>query len=227
MPATAARLESPATDDIVRMYVTRNPKAPMNAARTAGRAAAALSKAMLQLSAEEQRKLSGYSGAALRRLLGSLVAAPAPAGRGHTEAEDLVGEGLEAPISVTEGRRRLTAGTDPVALEDWAGPVAGSTQLEREHGISRSTLHEWQRQGAVLGLLKGRKAHVFPVAQFIDGRPVEGVPGIVKAVGSARAAWFWLVTPHPELAARPPLDLLKEGKVDQVVGLAERDYGQP
>jgi hypothetical protein len=40
-------------------------------------------------------------------------------------------------------------------IEEWAGPAAGPVELERDYGIRRSTLHNWQRHGAVIGLLKG------------------------------------------------------------------------
>lgn len=227
MPATATRLEAPATDDIVQMYVRRNPGVPIKAARTAGKATAVLSRALLRLSPDEQQSLAGLSETDLRRLLSTMIGPSAQREQLPAPSSTLLGEGLAAPLGEVEARQRITARNEQVEIEDWAGTVAGSTALERDYGIARSTLYEWQRLGAVVGLLKGRKAHVFPVAQFIDGRPIEGLDEIVSVIGSGRAAWFWLVTPHSELNDLAPLELLKSAKVDEVRVLAERDYGQP
>ncbi|WP_156396169.1 MULTISPECIES: hypothetical protein [unclassified Caulobacter] len=137
------------------------------------------------------------------------------------------GEGLGALLSLEEGQRRLSAYAEPMKLEDWAGPVAGSTELRRDYGIARSSLHAWQQQGAVVGLLKGRRAHVFPIAQFIDARPVEGLTSVLTIIREPRTAWLWLISPHPELDEQTPLAQLKAGKVREIADLAARDYGQP
>jgi hypothetical protein len=137
------------------------------------------------------------------------------------------GEGLGELLSLEEGQRRLSAYAKPIKLEDWAGSAAGSTELQRDYGIARSSLHAWQQQGAVVGLLKGRRAHVFPIAQFIDGRPVEGLAPVLTIIREPRTAWLWLIAPHPELDERTPLEQLKAGKVHEIADLAARDYGQP
>jgi hypothetical protein len=137
-----------------------------------------------------------------------------------------VGEGLAAPLPVGEGARRLAAYATPIRIEDWAGEAAGASEIEQRYGISRSTLHDWQKRGAVVGLLAGSRRHVFPVAQFIDGRPLEGVGAVLAAAGSPRTAWLWLVQPHPSLDRGPPLERLRRGETALVVDLAERDFGQ-
>ena len=139
----------------------------------------------------------------------------------------LNGDGLAEPLAPAEARRRLDAYGKSAPIEDWAGRVAGSTTLEREYGIARSTLHQWQQQGLVIGLLKGARHHSFPVAQFLDGRPVEGLGRVLRVIGSPRTTWLWLVEPHPELRNRPPLEVLKADGLREVLDLAERDHGQP
>ncbi len=54
-------------------------------------------------------------------------------------------------------------------------------------------LHDWQRRGAVIGLLKGERKHVFPLAQFVDGRPVEGMPQVTPIIRNPPVAWQWLI----------------------------------
>ena len=88
-----------------------------------------------------------------------------------------------------------------------------------------STLHDWQKRGAVIGLLKGERKHVYPLAQFIDGRPIEGMAQITKVIPNPRAAWLWLTRPHPTEDGTPPLERLKEGRIAEVAAAAERDFG--
>lgn len=114
----------------------------------------------------------------------------------------------------------------PARLANWAGDVVGSTKLDRDYGIPRTTLHGWQKQHRVVALLSGTRKHVFPLAQFVDSRPVEGLAEVIVAAGSPRAAWLWLVQGHASLDAQAPLDRLKAGDVLSVTTLAERDFRQ-
>jgi hypothetical protein len=143
-----------------------------------------------------------------------------------SRVEESVGAGLGTQLDSAEATRRLKAFALPIRVEDWAGEVAGPTEIERRFGIRRSTLHDWQKQRAVVGLLSGVRRHVFPIAQFIDGRPVEGLSRIVDTVGASRTAWLWLIEPHPSLRGQTPLDRLKAGDLARIVDLAERDFGQ-
>jgi hypothetical protein len=107
-------------------------------------------------------------------------------------------------------------------LEDWAGPVAGPTYLEENFQIPRSTLHRWQRRNQVIALRKGLGRHVFPLAQFVDGRPVPGIADVLALAKHPRLAWSWLVRPSPYLDGRIPIELLRQDLVSEVV-LAARD----
>lgn len=48
---------------------------------------------------------------------------------------------------------------ESMLIEDWAGRVAGSTYLEENFRIPRSTLHRWQRRNEVIALRKGGRKH--------------------------------------------------------------------
>ena len=108
-------------------------------------------------------------------------------------------------------------------IEDWAGEVAGSTYLEEKFRIPRSTLHRWQRRSEVIALRKGGRKHVFPLAQFVDGRPAAGISEVLSAIANPRLAWFWLNRAAPELGGRVPIEMLKHDMVQEVV-LAARDF---
>lgn len=220
---------APGVGDLVGMYVKRNPRTPRTVAETAGRLTAALGAAAARLSVEQQRELVAHKEKIpefFAAMLANLEVRTRsknddPAGLSIEE-----GDGLGEQLDAAEGRRRLQAYATPIKIEDWAGEVAGSSELEREYGIRRSTLHDWQKQNAVVGLLAGLRKHVFPVTQFVDGRPVAGLADVVSQAGSPRTAWLWLIEQHPSLGACAPLDRLKAGEVSTVLDLAERDFGQ-
>ncbi|TKB42746.1 MAG: DUF2384 domain-containing protein, partial [Mesorhizobium sp.] len=93
--------------------------------------------------------------------------------------------------------------------------------LQENLGISRSTLHRWQRSGTVVALRTGGRKHVFPLAQFIDGRPAPGIKEVSSAMPDPRRAWSWLIGPAPGLAGRIPIEMLKQDLVAEVVLAAQ------
>ncbi|MBZ9992309.1 antitoxin Xre/MbcA/ParS toxin-binding domain-containing protein [Mesorhizobium sp. BH1-1-4] len=109
---------------------------------------------------------------------------------------------------------------ESMLIEDWAGRVAGSTYLEENLRIARSTLHRWQRRGDVIALRKGGRKHVFPLAQFVDGRPVAGISDVLELIGNPRLAWLWLTRPATQLDGRIPIDLLRQDRAEEVVEAA-------
>jgi hypothetical protein len=86
-------------------------------------------------------------------------------------------------------------------------------------------LNDWREQGAAIGLLRGVRKHVYPLAQFVDGRPAPGIAKVMKALKQPRAAWLWLSRPHPSGDGTAPIERLKTGKVGEVVAAAESDFG--
>lgn len=132
------------------------------------------------------------------------------------------GSGLGAILSVDQGRKAIHDIAVDLPLEEWAGPMAGSTEIERDLGIRRQTLNNWRNDGDVIAFLKGVSKHVYPKAQFVDGRPVRGLAEIVTVAGSPRTAWLWLTEKNPVLG-KAPIDLLRRDEVGVVTKAAE-DY---
>lgn len=116
------------------------------------------------------------------------------------------------------------SGLQTVLIEDWAGEVAGSTYLEEKFRIPRSTLHRWQRRGEVVALRKGGRKHVFPLAQFVDGRPALGISEVLAAIANPRLAWFWLTRPCPELDGRIPIEMLREDLIEDVTQIVRTQF---
>lgn len=107
-----------------------------------------------------------------------------------------------------------------ISVDDWAGRTAGPTYLEKHYGIARSTLYRWQKRSLVVALRRGGRKYVFPLEQFIDGRPVAGLKQITEIFGHPRLAWAWLRTPNAALSYQPPLALLAIDRVESVIAAA-------
>ncbi|RYF22227.1 MAG: hypothetical protein EOO77_04515 [Oxalobacteraceae bacterium] len=134
------------------------------------------------------------------------------------------GSGLGEVISLSEGRARLAAYSAPKAIEDWAGPLGGASDVEAQLGVRRTTLNTWYRQGAVIGLLRGQRKLAYPLEQFIDGRPIQGIADILGVAPDARSAWLWMRQPHGSLDGRTPLAALLARQRHQVSAVARRDF---
>ena len=217
--------------DFLGALAEHNPKLSRSALKTTGEAVAALFTVAGRLSPSEQRQIAAHEEdlvEAVRKVFAEIASSKSTSADLivlDIPVEKSAGEGFGELLSQDEGRKRVTNYATSMHLEDWAGPVAGPGAIEREYGTRRSTLHDWQKRGAIVGLLRGERKHVFPLAQFVDGRPVEGMAKITKIIANPRTTWLWLISPHPETGQRPPLEYLKEGRVDEVVSAAERDFG--
>lgn len=220
--------------EIAEVIARHNAGKPKAAVDATGRLAAALATAAAALPLASQMKLlTSKPKQDIKRLVSALLelSSDKPSGRliipEPKEVEDSKGTGFGELLSAEEGHRRLAEYATPMRLEEWAGRVAGPVELERDHGIRRSTLHNWQRRGAVIGLLKGERKHVFPLEQFIDGRPVEGISDVLKIVGHPRRAWSWMVERSPLLTGKRPIDMLKQDRRDEVVEAARTVFEYP
>jgi hypothetical protein len=224
----AVKIASPAAADLIGMFAQRNPKSSRSDLTEVGNLVAAFSDTASRLSPAARKRLLAHK-ARFKELIdliaGGAEAAPNPLKLvAKSAAETSQGTGLGQVLSAEEGQARIAAYATPTKIEDWAGPLAGPTELERDFGVARSTLHTWQKQGAVIGLLVGVRKHAFPTEQFVDGRPLTGLGAIVEAIGDQRTAWLWLREPNPELAGVTPLERLKAGATDKVVEVALSNF---
>lgn len=229
-PPRQFNVSSAAVADILDVLARHNPGISRSVLKGKSRVVAAVTAATVRLSDEQQRHIVAHE----KDLVEAMVAVAADlAGQDDREpiqvkvekpVEVSEGEGLGEIVNLEEGRRRLAAFATPGRLEDWAGPVAGPSEIEKAFGTRRSTLHDWHKRGAVIGLLKGERKHVFPLAQFVDGRPVEGMSEVTQIISNPRVAWQWLIQPKPSIGGTP-LERLKQGHVSEVLDAAERDFG--
>ena len=159
-----------AMDDILKVLARHNPGLPKAALKVTGRVMLAVSTATARLTAEQQRQIASHEyklaevvEAAVADLAGKRER-PLTILKIDRPVEVSQGAGTGDLLDIYEGRRRLAAYAVPSRIEDWAGSVAGPAEIERTLGTKRSTLHDWQKRGAVIGLLKGERKHVFPLA---------------------------------------------------------------
>jgi len=228
--AAQFNMNSAAVADILDVLARHNPGISRSVLKGKSKVVAAVTAAAVRLSDEQQHQILAHENdlaeamqAAVADLAGRRVEKLTELNVG-TPVEVSHGAGLADVVEFDEGRRRLAAYATPVRLEDWAGPVAGPGDIEKAFGTKRSTLHDWQKRGAVIGLLKGERKHVFPLAQFVDGRPVEGMSDVTEIIRNPRVAWQWLIQPKPSIGGTP-LDRLKDGHLNEVIDAAERDFG--
>lgn len=225
---SAAKIASPAAADLISMFAQRNPESSRGDLTEVGKLVAEFSATAAELSPASRKRLIARKDR-FKKLIVEIAAEPEAAPKplklvAKTPAAVSQGEGLGKVLSAKEGRARIVEYATPTKVEDWAGPLAGPTELERDFGIARSTLHTWQKQDAVIGLLVGVRKHAFPTEQFVDGRPVTGLAAIVAAIGDPRAAWLWLREPNPGFADVTPLTRLKAGATDKVVEMARSNF---
>lgn len=219
-----------AVADVLEVLARHNPDLSKPALVATGKVIAVVSAVATRLSVEQQRRIAADD-AELAHIVEAAVAELAAKPSHALEkvpvektVEVSRGAGLGQSVDIEEGRRRIAEFATPTRIEDWAGPVAGPGDIERTFGTKRSTLHDWHKRGAVIGLLKGERKHVFPLAQFVDGRPVEGMPQITKIIHNPRVAWQWLIQSKPSIGGTP-LENLKKGNLAVVLDAAERDFG--
>ena len=180
-----------------------------------------LSEALARGVAALSRSLAGMPRADLRRLLRArdeeriLVAAvlqPEVLDR-VTGATPL----LAAQLRAVEAKRRLL---------ETEGGTSSAVETGRLLGISRQAVDKKRRGGQLLALPVGPRQR-YPVWQFKDGAILPGLANVLAALPTSspwvKAAFF--LSRNARLGERRPLDLLRQGRVDEVVRAA-RTHGE-
>jgi len=216
--ALADRVAEAVQQALMQHGVLLDAEALVSASAIAGSVAAAL----LFLPRPERLAISSFEGgwdalaSEFFRVLAGKIARADP---GHAgSVDESRSTGIDRATSRPLAERALDL--QSMLIEDWAGEVAGSTYLEEKFRIPRSTLHRWRRRGEVIALRKGGRKHVFPLAQFVDGRPAPGIDEVLTIIANPRLAWFWLTRPSVELDGRTPIEMLREDMIEDVVRVA-------
>ena len=143
------------------------------------------------------------------------------------DARLAVAVALETAAAQNEAEDRhaddVPEGLRPFVLRRGGGEdIIGVSEAAARLGVSRTTVYDWAARGTLLAWKSTRRGLSIPAAQIVGpGNVVAGLAEVVKAVGDPELAWAFLAREWPFAdAAAPPLELLKAGRVDEVLDAA-------
>lgn len=136
------------------------------------------------------------------------------------------------PLLVAEGHASPDEGL-AILLEASGGCVEVEKArylFRKPHGVTRQALAQQIRNGHVLAYRSGGGDYLVPVWQFRpEGGVWEGLPQIMASVreklddSNPLTIFAFLLQPHPLTGGRPPLEMLKRGKLTEVQAAIEAD----
>jgi len=136
------------------------------------------------------------------------VAAALEAVAAQREVADV--EDLPEPLRPFVVRRRVDEG------------VLGVSEAAARLEVSRTTVYAWARTTRLIAWRATKRGLRIPAAQILGaGRVVPGLKEVVDAIGDPELAWSFLTQEWAfEEAVVLPLDLLKDGRIDEVLDAA-------
>lgn len=125
------------------------------------------------------------------------------------------------------GERAGLAAAAGAVWADHVGPFVDTQGVMAVLGdVTRQAVSQRVRGGRLLALRTGDGAFVYPLWQFRDGRPLEGLAQVLEAAGydpdRPATGWTlasWLSTEDPALGGEPRT-LLAAGRIDAVLDAA-------
>ena len=119
-------------------------------------------------------------------------------------------------------------GADSELRDSEGGGLSDAEFAERMGLGSRETIRQYRQKGRIFGWLKGSRSYRYPAWQI---HRKELLPGLAEVLAVLREKGLhslsiigYFLTPSDGMDDVRPLDLLREGKIDQVVADAQR-YG--
>jgi hypothetical protein len=108
-----------------------------------------------------------------------------------------------------------------------AGGALTSEQVGEVLSLSRQAVDKRRSSNQLLALTQGRRGYSYPVFQFENGKTLQGLEEVLKALGDIDP-WMQLnffTTSDERLANKTPIDVLRDGKTQDVVRIAGT-YGE-
>lgn len=108
-----------------------------------------------------------------------------------------------------------------------AGGVLTSEEVAELLGVSRQAVDKRRSANQLFALTQGRRGYQYPGFQFEDGK---ALPGLDKVLANLESLDPWMqlrffTSPSERLSHHSPLELLRKGRVDEVVKTAS-GYGE-
>ena len=107
------------------------------------------------------------------------------------------------------------------------GGVFKTEQVGEYLGISPQAVNKRRASCQLLGLTFRRRGYVFPAWQFTERGTMPGLEDVLLALAE-HDEWMqnvFFISPNTWLGGRRPLDLLREGKIQEVIDTA-KEFGQ-
>ena len=100
--------------------------------------------------------------------------------------------------------------------------VLGVSEAAARLEVSRTTIYDWVGRKTLLAWKSTKRGLNIPAAQILGpGRVVPGLADVAEVIGNPELAWTFLTQewPFEDTVARP-LEVLKAGRVEEVLGAA-------
>ena len=100
--------------------------------------------------------------------------------------------------------------------------ILGVSEAAARLEVSRTTVYDWVEKRTLLAWRSTKRGLSIPAAQILGpGRVVSGLADVVDVVGDPELAWAFLTQEWPfENTTATPLELLKAGRIDEVLDAA-------
>lgn len=97
-----------------------------------------------------------------------------------------------------------------------------STQEAAMLDISPQAVHKRRRAGKLIGIAQGLKQYSFPAWQFEGNHTVAGLERVLDVLGDHDPLMqvVFMLNPNDRLDGQRPLDLLRAGRLDEVLTTA-------
>lgn len=127
------------------------------------------------------------------------------------EAERIVAAALETAAQQSAPESELTE-------DEWLTATEAAERLQ----LSRESVYAWIKNHRLLAWSRTRQGVVIPAEQILGpGDVVPGMARVLEVLSDARSAWRFLTEESPFLdLPQRPLDLLKSGRIEEVVNAA-------
>jgi hypothetical protein len=107
------------------------------------------------------------------------------------------------------------------------GGIFKTERVAEYLGITTQAVNKRRALGQLVGLTFRKRGYVFPAWQFTDRGTVPGLEQVLQALRD-HDEWMqnvFFINPNTRLGGQRPLDLLREGEIQEVLDAA-REFGQ-
>ncbi len=102
------------------------------------------------------------------------------------------------------------------------GGILGVSEAAARLEVSRTTVYDWAARKTLLAWKSTKRGLSIPTAQILGpGQVIPGLADVAEIIGDPELAWTFLTQewPFEDTVARP-LEVLKAGRVEEVLGAA-------